>query len=66
MDEIELLKEAKDKAWREFDKLVGPHNAAWKKYEAAKEALREAEIYAKAKRKVMRDLIQQAGKADKD
>jgi len=57
MKKIEELKQAKDAAWREYDKLREPADAAYKKYQAAEKALKDAELYEKIKRQVMRDLI---------
>lgn len=62
MNELEQLEEAKDAAWREYDKLRTPADAAYKKYQAAAKAHKEAVLYEKAKRQVMRDLINAAGK----
>ena len=61
MNEIEKLREAKDAAWREAEKLQAPADAAYKKYEKANMQYKEAVMYEKAKRKVMRDLINAAG-----
>lgn len=60
--ELEILEEAKDQAWRDYDKLRAPADAAYKKYQAASKAHKEAVLYEKAKRQVMRDLINAAGK----
>lgn len=56
-EEIEKLKRESDAAWDRYDKLRTPANAAYKEYEAACEAHKNAVIYEKARRKVMRDLI---------
>lgn len=60
IDKLERAKSAALEAWR---KLSDPADAAWKKYEAAKEAHADAVLYEKAKRKVMRDLINAAGES---
>jgi len=62
MSELERLEEAKDEAWREYDKLRAPADAAYKKYQEAAKAHKEAALYEKARREVMRDLIKAAGK----
>jgi len=62
MNEIEKLEEAKEAAWREYDKLREPADVAYKKYQTAAKAHKEAVLYEKAKRQVMRDLINAAGK----
>ena len=59
--EIESLERAKNALFNEWSKLNGPANAVWKKYENAREALRDAVLYEKAKRQVLRDLIKTAG-----
>ena len=61
MNEIEILEEAKDAAWREYEKLREPADAAYKKYQAAAKSHKDAVLYEKAKRPVMRDLINAAG-----
>lgn len=58
--ESEKLASKKDDAYREYDKLNIPAAAAYKKYEAACAAYKEAVMYEKAKRQVMRDLINAA------
>ena len=60
-DEIQLLQDAKDKAYREWIKLEEPANKAHKKYQEASAKLRYAEMYQKAKRQVLRDLIRASG-----
>lgn len=64
--ESEKLASKKNDAFREYDKLSGPCADAYKKYEAACAAYKEAVMYEKAKRQVMRDLINAAaaGKVD--
>lgn len=62
MNELEKLEEAKDAAWREYERLRAPADAAYKKYQTAAKAHKEAVLYEKAKRQVMRDLINAAGK----
>jgi hypothetical protein len=62
MNEIEQLELAKEEAWREHERLKAPADASWKKYQAAAKAHKEAVLYEKAKRQVMRDLINAAGK----
>lgn len=62
MNELEKLESEKDAAWREYDKLRAPADAAYKKYQSANKAHKEAVLYEKAKRQVMRDLINAAGK----
>jgi hypothetical protein len=64
MNEIEQLEAAKDAAWSEYDKLRIPADALYKKYQTAAKALTDAVLYEKAKRKVMLDLINAAGKKD--
>lgn len=63
MKDIEKLELEKDAAWREYNALREPADAAYKKYEAASKAHKEAVLYEKAKRQVMRDLINAAGKS---
>lgn len=63
MNEIEILKEATNTTWAEYQKLRVPADKAAKKYEAAVSAYKNAVLYEKAKRQVMRDLINAAGKA---
>lgn len=62
MNELEKLESEKDAAWREYDKLRAPADVAYKKYQQAAKAHKEAVLYEKAKRQVMRDLINAAGK----
>jgi hypothetical protein len=64
LTEIEKLEQAKSAAWREYQKLVGPFEAASKKYDECNDALKAAQLYEKAKRHVMRDLIKAAGKVN--
>ena len=59
--EIEKLEAEKDRTWREYDKLRAPADEAYKKHKAAAKAHAEALLYEKAKRQVMRDLINAAG-----
>jgi len=59
-DKIEKLWAAKDSAWREYDKLRAPADEAYKKYEAADKAHKDAILYDKIRRKVVRDLIDAA------
>ena len=61
---IEELKSARQAAWVEYDKLAGPCRSALQRYEAACAAYRDEELYEKAKRKAMRDLIAAAGRGD--
>jgi vacuolar-type H+-ATPase subunit I/STV1 len=61
MTEIEKLEEVKNKTWREYETLRVPADAAYKKHDAACKAYKEAMLYEKAKRQVMRDLINAAG-----
>lgn len=61
MNELEQLYQAKAAAWRQYDELRAPADAAYKKYEKAAKAYKEAALYAKAKRQVMRELIIAAG-----
>ncbi len=63
LSEIEKLQSAKDEAWREYDKLRTPADAAYKKYQKSAQAHKEAVLYEKAKRQVMRDLLNAAGKS---
>ncbi len=57
------LEAEKTDAWGEYETLLGPADAAYKKYQKAANAYKEAVLYEKAKRQVMRDLINAAGKA---
>jgi hypothetical protein len=59
---IDELQAAKECAWISYQKLVVPADEAYKKYQAASKALRDAELYEKARRQVMRELIRAAGK----
>ena len=59
--EIEKLAAEKDQTWREYDKLRAPTDEAYKRHKAAAKAYAEALLYEKAKRQVMRDLINAAG-----
>ena len=61
-DPVEELQKAKDEAWSAYSKLSGPADAAYKKFQAFSALHKDAVLYAKAKRKVMRDLINQAAK----
>jgi hypothetical protein len=60
MTELEKLLDAKETTWREYDKLRAPADAAYKKHEAAAKAYKDAMLYEKARRQVMRDLINAA------
>jgi hypothetical protein len=57
----ERLKEASDAAREHYNKLNAPASAAYEKYKEASAAYKEAVMYEKAKRQVMRELIRTAG-----
>lgn len=61
MNEIQQLEQAKDAAWREYEKLRAPADEAYKKYQSARKSYQEAVLYEKVRRRVMRDLINAAG-----
>lgn len=60
-ESIEHLELERHSAFAEWDELNKPARVAWKKYEAAAKKHRDAVLYEKAKREVMRDLIKSAG-----
>ena len=55
------LEEAKEAARREYERLSAPADQAYNKFKIAAKALNEAKLYEKAKRQVMRDLLNTAG-----
>jgi len=57
MISIENLKEASDKAWHEYERIKGPYEQAYKKWEKAYNTYKERRIYEKAKQQVMRELV---------
>jgi len=61
MSDLEQLKAARDSAWNEYDILRAPADVAYGKYKTSDKVYKEAVMYEKAKREVMRDLIKAAG-----
>lgn len=61
LSKVEKLKEVSDAAREHYNKLNAPASAAYEKYKDASEAYKEAVMYEKAKRQVMRELIRTAG-----
>ena len=60
--EIEMLRDEKEKAWKEYEKVSIHATAAYRKYKKLNDNLRSKELYEKAKRQVMRDLIKASSK----
>ena len=61
MSEIEKLEEEKRKAWDAYEELREPADEARKKYNQACAALKDAQLYEKARKQVMRDLLKASG-----
>lgn len=64
-EEIQKLKEAKDAAWKDYLKLSDPASVAYKKHQKLDMEYKETLLYEKAKRQVVRELINSAGKVAK-
>ena len=60
INELQRLHNAERDSWEEYDKLRGPADAAYKKWQVASKARKEEEMYQKARRQVMRELINAA------
>lgn len=58
---IEELKDARDAAKLEYDKLMEPAENAKQRYKTACALYNEAVLYEKIRKQVMKDLINSAG-----
>ena len=57
---LEGLASERYRAFKEYEALSGPADAAHKRYQSAVKKHREAELYAKIRRQVIRELVSSA------